>query len=139
MNKIFRALAGAGVLAAALVAMPMPAAQAAPVWYHGPPAPVACGYGSLCVYKNINFNPGDARVANIPGSVKDWRVNYGYIADEDSSWYNNGTPDYPSSVIIYATLNWNGGYQLCLDRLWGATYYADLNDNGMSNRWVGGC
>ncbi|WP_242902368.1 hypothetical protein [Actinomadura terrae] len=139
MRKIIHAIAGAGATVAALTALPATAAHAAaPVWYHGA-APNGCAYGSLCVYRDIDFNPAGYPVANIPGSVKDWRVNYSWVAEEDSSWYNNGTPDYPSSVIIYATLNWHGGYQLCLDRGWGARYFSDLNDNSLSNKWVGGC
>ncbi|MFF2520682.1 peptidase inhibitor family I36 protein [Streptomyces liangshanensis] len=138
MRMTRRALAAAG-LAFGLVALSFSPAQAA-TWYFGP-APAGCQLGALCVYKDINFEPGGWGVANFHASNVDWtQTSNAYIAGNDSSWFNNGTPGGKTSVIVMTRpdLPNSGSPEFCLDRGWGNTWDIASNDGGRSNRWVFG-
>ncbi|MFJ8630777.1 peptidase inhibitor family I36 protein [Streptomyces sp. NPDC093568] len=139
--RIPKRLLAAATVAAGLIALSPSPAQSAPTWYSGP-APAGCASGALCVYRDINFQQGGWGVAQFFYSNAEWRqTSNAYIADNDSSWFNNGTPDYPSSVRVmtYPDLPGNGSTSFCLDRGWGNTWDPVANDSGESNRWVGSC
>ncbi|MFC8197797.1 peptidase inhibitor family I36 protein [Streptomyces sp. NPDC060006] len=124
--------------AAALVALSSAPAHADPTWYNGS-VPAGCESGALCVYRHINFDQGGWGVANFHHTNARWvDTRNAYMANNDSSWFNNGTPDVPSSVVVF-------GYQafedrhFCLDRGWGNSWDPDANDDGEANWWVDGC
>jgi hypothetical protein len=138
LMRMSKRLLAVGGMAASLVALTLTPAQASPTWYNGS-APAGCSYGALCVYQDINFQ---ASKAEFFYNNADWtQTSNAFIARKDSSWYNNGTPDYPSSVQVktYVDVPNTGGVQFCLDRGWGNTWDVASNDSGMSNRWVGSC
>lgn len=100
--------------------------------------PGNCLAGHLCVYKDTNYGQGGVGIAMFAYDNPIWSdTRNGYIAHEDSSWFNNGTGTSYSSVVVYAD-NGYGGNSFCLDKGWGNTWDRVANDQGEANRWVNG-
>jgi len=138
MRRTKRALLGLA-LAAALVPIAAGTAQAGgtqPTYSKNNPG--NCPPGFLCVYKGINYDLDGVGVAKFQYNNPVWSdTDNGYIAHQDSSWFNNGTAGSYSSVVVYSD-NGYGGNSFCLDTGWGNTWDSVANDEGEANRWVDG-
>lgn len=90
-------------------------------------APGGCTSGSLCVYRDINYNNGPWRFPGNEDNWHDWA-----IANNDSSWFNNGTSGRVAKV--YRGVAWSGGVYKCMNR--GQGFRAGITDDaGSSNYW----
>ncbi|MCM1976568.1 MULTISPECIES: peptidase inhibitor family I36 protein [Streptomyces] len=100
--------------------------------------PGNCPSGFLCVYRGINYDLGGWGVAKFEHSNPVWSSTInGYIAHQDSSWFNNGTGTSWSSVVVYSDNNYTGK-SFCLDKGWGNKWDPIANDQGESNQWIQG-
>ncbi|WP_324918475.1 peptidase inhibitor family I36 protein [Streptomyces sp.] len=119
MRKTLASFAAAGSLAlAAVMALPG-SAHAAP----------DCNYGDFCAWTDANF---EGQRFNWSGNDHWWEGN---IADEDSSWENNGIPGSYSYVGVWASAGESGGMTLCLGPGDEISHNAWANDSGDSHFW----
>lgn len=116
-----------GAAAAATAALSAVAALA-PASAHA--ATSDCGAGNLCVWRDSGYSNSRYSFAGNNTSWHAWA-----IADEDSSWFNNGTSG--ANVQVYR----DTGYvntTVCVRYKSAISYNSYANDKGSSNRW-GGC
>lgn len=99
----------------------------------------SCEGGSLCVYEGTYK---DGRRVEFPGNSSNWHGLGGglnFIADHDSSWWNNAYPDSYDAVAVYRDVNYGGGRTICLERGEDSNWDWSANDEGSSNQWLTGC
>jgi Peptidase inhibitor family I36 len=90
--------------------------------------PPGCTSGALCAYVHVNYAYGPYRFFGTNSSWHRW-----YIADRDSSWFNNGTTG--RAARVFQHVNWGGAVEVCVDRGDGIPNQWWRDDMGSSNDW----
>jgi hypothetical protein len=111
--------------AVASVAVPLTAVPASA-------APGGCKVTYLCVYRNTFYDDGPFQFA---GANRSWSA-WPRIANDDSSWFNNGTSGLAAAVYDARDFQIR---TICLERGTGNRIALSKQDRGSSNRWLQEC